>query len=451
MTSPPLTTDRPGHEPSHAPARSAENTTATQAAVHDAAYGRDGEAIVRETVPTDLPRIGVGAVLLLVAALLCLLGGLFVLGYLPAKARHERAHATAAALTGSAPVVSVVRPEPPADSTELVLPANVEAFQQTAIYPRASGYLHRLAVDIGDTVEANQLLAELETPETDAQLGRARAAAQQAEASLAKAEVDLALAESTFRRYDEVAQAGGVARQELDEKRTQVDQARAGVNVARANLEAARAEIQHLEALKSFARITAPFAGVITARNYDVGALLSPSSARPLFQMEQIDTLRVFVNVPQTSATAIEPGQKAELRVSNYPGRAFQGKLVRSAGSIDPTTRTLRVEIHVPNTDRLLYAGMYGQVRLTLTKNRHAWLVPASALIYNADGLSVAIVENDAVHFREVTAGRDHGTRIEILEGLTGTEQVITNPGEHLLEGLPVEVVAAKDVEKPKK
>lgn len=399
----------------------------------------------RESIPADLPRVGLAAVAVFALAFVALLAGLFVLGYLPTKARQDRAHQAAAALADDRPVVSTAKPRRPSDSAELVLPANVEAFQQTAIYPRASGYLRRLLVDIGDKVEADQILAELDTPEIDAQLNQARATATQAEASLQKAQVDLTLADSTLHRYDNVQQAGAVAQQELDEKRTQVDQAKAGVNVARANLEAARAQIQQLEALKGFARITAPFGGVVTARNYDAGALLSPNATggKPLFQMEQIDTLRVFVNVPQSYSTGIQPGQDAELRVSNYPGRAFQGKLVRSAGSIDSSTRTMRVEIHVPNTDRQLYAGMYGQVKLKLSKSGEAWVVPASALIYNADGLSLAIAREGTAHFQKVTAGRDYGKEIEILEGLTGHELVITNPGEHLTEGSPVQVVAA--------
>jgi RND family efflux transporter MFP subunit len=407
---------------------------------------------IKEMVPTNLPRIGIVAVLLLVVSFAALLAGLFVLGHRPVAERQKRALEQAANVSNARPVVSVARPRRQASSSELSLPANVEAFQQTAIYSRSSGYVRRLLVDIGDRVQADQLLAELDTPEINAQLSQAKATVQQAEASLDKAQVDLKLAESTLHRYDDVALAGGVAQQELDEKRTQLDQARAGLNVAQANVEAARAQVQQLTALQGFARITAPFAGVITARNYDTGALLTPSnlsSTKPLFQMEQIDTLRVFVDVPQSYADSVKAGQQGQLQVRNFSGRSFSGAVVRSAGSIDASTRTLRVEIHVPNKDNLLYAGMYGQVRLQVTRDQQVLIVPASALVYNADGLSLATVQDGKVHFVKVTAGRDSGTEIEILDGLSGDDQVVTNPGEHIQENMLVDMVITTQPEKP--
>lgn len=406
----------------------------------------DVDAAVREPVPQNLPRFGWAGVSLLVFAMLLVLSGLFVLGYRPTAAQRERAHQAAAEVADRLPVVSIITPRRPTSGSQLTLPANLAAFQQTAVYPRANGYLRRLLVDIGDRVAADELLAELDTPELDAQITQMRAAARQREASLEKAKMDLALAQTTLDRYDEAGQTGAVARQELDERRTQVDQARAGMNVAVADLEAARAEIQQLEALKGFARITAPFAGVVTARNYDVGALLSPenrSNTRPLFQMEQTDTLRVFVNVPQPYAISVQVGQDALVEVNNYPGRNFGGKLVRTAGSIDPATRTLRAEIHVPNGERELYAGMYGRAKLQLTANRDAWIVPTGALVYNADGLSLATLNGDTVAYKKVAVGRDYGTEIEVLEGVLGDDRVIANPGEHIREGSRVRVAPA--------
>ncbi len=420
---------------------------------HPARSGHSGDlTVTREVVPADLPRIGFIGMALLALAGILVLGGLFLLGHFPNVRRSALARDDASAMTQALPVVSVLKPRPQARSTDLTLPADVQALKQTSVYPRANGYLRRMLVDIGDRVEADQLLAELDTPEVNAQLNQAQAAVQQAEASLKKAQVDTTLAESTLQRYQEAARTGAVAQQDLDEKRTQVDQAKASLNVAQANLAAGRAQVEQLQAMQSFARITAPFAGVITARNYDVGALLSPSNlsaTKPLFQMEQIDTLRVFVNVPQTYATVVQPGQDAELEVRNYSGKLFRGKVVRSSGSIDQATRTLRVEIHVPNAEGLLYAGMYGQAQLHLAQDAKVYLVPSSALIFNADGLSLGLVENGVVRFQRVSAGRDFGVEIEIIQGLSGEERVVTNPGEHMRAGSHVQVVAAGQATRP--
>ena len=265
---------------------------------------------------------------------------------------------------------------------------------------------------------------------------------QQAQAGIVKAQSNVTLADTTYRRYSDVL-AGGVSDQDRDEKRAQLDQAKADLKVATANESAAKAEVQRLEAMQGFKNVTAPFAGVITARNYDVGALMSSSSTtttKELFQLDQTNPLRVFVKVPQSHAAGIQQGQPAELLVRNYPGRAFAGSITRSAGSIDSATRTLRVEIDVTNADNLLFAGMYGQVRLRANQQQPPLLVPSSALIYNADGLSLAVAREGRVHFQKVAAGRDLGVEIEILEGLSDHDQVISDPSEQLKEGMEVEL-----------
>jgi RND family efflux transporter MFP subunit len=397
-----------------------------------------------DTIPKDLPRIGSVGVAILTMLFVAALAGLFLLGYLPHRRLQAEVNADAADGDDARPVVKVVFPIRQRDATNLDLPADIRAFQQTLIYPRTTGYLKRLLVDIGDRVQAGQLLAEIDTPEIDAQLNQARAAVQQARANLEKTRTDFALAQTTLQRYQDVGD-GGVAKQQLDEKQAQLDQAKAGLDVAQANLAASQAEVQRLEALQGFEKIHAPFAGVISTRNYDIGALLSASAAgsgRELFQIDQIDTLRVFVNVPQAYAADIQAGRKAELLVRNYPGRSFEGTITRSAGSIDPTTRTLRVQIDVDNRENRLFAGMYGQLKFQISRKKPPLLVPTSALVYNADGLSLALVKDGRVRFQKVSTGRDLGTEIEIVDGLAGDEQVISNPGEQIREGYEVQVAA---------
>jgi RND family efflux transporter MFP subunit len=392
----------------------------------------------------EVRRASLLTVVLLAASLLAGLAGLYLLGYLPHRRLQAEIRAEAAAAGRALPVVTVARPRQQGRSTRFVLPADIQAYQRTSIYPRASGYLKRLLVDIGDRVTEGQLLAEIEAPEIDAELNQARASVQQSQATIEKTRMDLALAQTTLDRYSDVAKSGGVAQQDLDERRTQVDLARAALNVARASLESTQAEVQRLAALQGFQKITAPFAGVITARNYDVGTLLSPSdtgAGRELFRLDRTDVLRAFVKVPQASATAVRPGNTVELRVRNYPGRIFRGEVTRSAGAIDASTRTLRVQVDVANPDNVLLAGMYGQATLSIPEEHPTWVVPATAIIYNAEGLSLALVREGRVCFQKVTAGRDLGNEMEIEVGLDGTESVVLNAGNDLKEGTAVQAV----------
>jgi RND family efflux transporter MFP subunit len=403
-----------------------------------------------ESIPSDLPRIGTAGIVVLALLFVAMLAGLFVLGYLPHQRLQTDLRAETDRANGSKPLVTAAIPKRQQQATQLVLPADIESFQQTLVYSRTSGYLKKLLVDIGDRVQAGQLIAEIDTPEIDAQLNQARAALQQAEANVEKAQIDLELGRTTFDRYQETLKSGGVAQQQFDEKHTQWRQAGASLSVARANLGAAQAEVKRLEVLQGFEKVIAPFSGVISTRNYDIGALLASSvlgSGKELFQIDQTDPLRVFVSVPQAYATTVQTGQKAELLVRNYPGRSFEGAVMRSAGSIDPTTRTLRVQINVSNRENLLFAGMYGQIRFHIMQKQPPLLVPTNALVYNADGLSLAVVKAERVHFQKIAAGRDFGTEIEVLDGLTDNDLVIANPGEQITEGSEVEVLPVVQAE----
>lgn len=403
----------------------------------------DTVPVLDDGLPRTLPRVRTWTVLALLLAFGLGTAGLFVLGYLPYRAVKEEITATAAQTRSARPIVIVTPARRQEASTSLVLPAEVQAFQQTRIFPRATGYLSRQLVDIGDQVEAGQLLAEIAAPEVDAQLAQARASAAQAAANVEKARIDFELSQATYQRYEGFAQSGGVTQQQLDEKRTELNQSKATLDVNQALLEAAQAEVRRLEALQGFQKVVAPFAGTIGTRNYDVGALLMPGNTAPgaeLFQINQTQVLRVFVNVPQGYATDVAPGQEAELIVRNYPGRRFVGRITRSSEALDPATRMLRVQIDMPNDEGLLMPGMYAQARLNVTLREPPLLIPASALVYDAEGLRVAVVSEDRVEMRPITTGRDLGTEIEVTEGLREGERVVTNPSTRLADGVRVEI-----------
>lgn len=399
--------------------------------------------VLGDDLPRTLPRVRTWMVLVLLLAFGLGIAGLFVLGYLPHRAVKQEIATAAAQARSARPIVIVAPARRQEASTTLTLPAEVQAFQQTRIFPRATGYLSRQYVDIGDQVKAGQLLAEIAAPEVDAQLAQARAAAAQATANVEKARIDFELAQATYLRYEAFSQTGGLTQQQLDEKRTEFNQAKAALEMNRAQLDAAQAEVRRLEALQSYQKVVAPFSGTIGTRNYDVGALLMPGNTAPgteLFQINQTDVLRVFVNVPQGYATDVAPGQEAELIVRNYPGRRFVGQISRSSEALDPTTRMLRVQINIPNDDGLLMPGMYAQARLKVTLREPPLLIPAGALVYDADGLRVAVVSGDRVQMRPITTGRDLGTEIEVTEGLNEGDLVVTNPSTRLADGVEVEI-----------
>jgi RND family efflux transporter MFP subunit len=405
--------------------------------------GCRGESHDPHALPTDLPKIGTGAVCLMALLAAAILGGLFMLGWVPRVHREEGLLADAEAVKNARPIVDVTQPKRSAATMELVLPGDTRAMQETAIYPRANGYLKRVLVDVGDHVEAGQLLAEIDTPEVDAELNQARALCEQAKANANKTQVDLDLAQKTLRRYEELAQTNAVAQQQIDEKRSALDQARAAAEAAKATVAAAQATVGRLTTLQGFEKVMAPFAGTITVRNYDVGTLLSSSNTGPgkeMFRLEQIDTLRVFVNVPQTYVTSIKNGQLANLIIRNFPARPFTGKVVRSSQSLDAATRTLRFEVDIPNADHVLRAGMYGQVKFQLQNDAPSLTVPTSALVFGGDGTKVAVVQEGKIRLQKVTVGRDYGTEVEVPLGLSGEEQVVANPDERIIDGAEVEI-----------
>lgn len=325
--------------------------------------------------------------------------------------------------------VAVVTPERGTPQEEISLPGTMQAFIDAPIYARTNGYLKKWYADIGTHVRTGELIAEIDTPELDQQL-------QQARADLATAEANARLAMTTAERYRELIKTDSVSRQDLDNANGNLDARTAGVESARAN-------VKRLEQLQAFQRIEAPFDGVVTARNTDVGALIdSGSNAKELFHVAAVHKLRVFINVPEVYARAAQTGLNADLTLKEFPGRRFTGKLVRTSSAIDVASRTLLTEIDVDNPKGELLPGSYAEVHLKLPTAAATLKLPVDALIFKTDGLQVAAVDkNDRVRLITVVTGRDFGDTVEVVSGLDGSERVIANPPDSLAAGQVVRVV----------
>jgi RND family efflux transporter MFP subunit len=368
------------------------------------------------------------------------LAGLFFVGYIPRQHRLAEVHREASEVNDGKPNVDVAIPKRSAKTQDVILPADVRSNQETSIFPRANGYLKGFAVDIGDRVKAGQLLAEISAPDLDAELLQAKASVEQARANLVKAQNDLDLAQATLTRYEGFAKTGGVTTQQLDEKRAAFTQAKGQFDADKANVQAAQASVERLTALQGFEKIYAPFDGVVTARNFDVGALMSASNPTPMFRIADTHVLRVYTNVPQTYVQTVHVGDQVSIGVRNYPNKEFVGTVTRTAAALDPSTRTLRYEVDVPNADGLLYAGMYGEARIKASQEHPPIVIPTSAVVFDSAGTKVWVVDEDGkVHAKAVDVGRDFGTEIEIARGLEGQEHVVTNPGERLADGALVD------------
>jgi RND family efflux transporter MFP subunit len=331
-------------------------------------------------------------------------------------------------------VVNVVSPKPTTATQEIVLPGTTQAFTDAPIFARTNGYLKRWYFDIGARVTQGQLLAEIETPEVDQQL-------QQARADLATAQANLRQAQITADRWQALLESDSVSKQETDV-------AVSALSASKATVESNTANVRRLEQLLGFQKIYAPFDGVVTARNVDIGVLVNAgsttTSGRELFHMTAIHTLRVFVAVPEVYSRAAVTGGTATLTLDEFPGRSFTGRLVRNANAIDLTSRTLLVEVDVDNPRGELLPGAYVFVHLKLPKQiASSVTVPVNALLFRSEGLQVAVVRNDQAQLVPVTIGRDYGTTVEITAGLQPTDQVIVAPSDSLTSGTRVRIAAA--------
>jgi RND family efflux transporter MFP subunit len=322
-----------------------------------------------------------------------------------------------------------------------LLPGSVRALEETVLYPRASGYIRKWYFDIGEKVKEGELLAEIDNPEVEQQIAQARAQLSQAEAGLVLANANASFSKQNLHRYEKLAPAGVASQEEFEKARAQADVDDANVTVANANVEAQRANLKRLGQMKAFDRVIAPFSGTITERNVARGALVTAGNASPLFRLAAIDPARVFVQVPQDAAPAISVGAQAIVKVREFPGRTFEGKIAHSAGALDSSTRTMTIEVRVPNPKSELMAGVYAEVALSLTVPHRTFAIPATALVNDAKGLRVAIVGSDErIRWRPVVIERDTGATIEVATGIDGSEQVVKLANAALKENQLVEV-----------
>ena len=328
------------------------------------------------------------------------------------------------------PTVAVIHPTAEPGQEDLVLPGTLQAYVESPIYARTSGYLQKWYHDIGSRVQKGDLLADIDTPEVDQQLSQARA-------DLNTAKANAHLSEITATRYAELIKTDGVSKQE-------VDNAAGDLEAKRAIVQSSEANVRRLEELESFKHIYAPFSGVITRRNVDIGTLINAGnggSSQQLFFLAQTDPIRVYVNVPETSAPSVRAGLGAYLELTQYPGQPFEGKIVRTAEAIDTSTRTLLTEVDVPNHNAALLPGGYAQVHLRVKVNTARLSVPVNALLFRSEGLRAFVVDaNHKVHLRPLTVGRDYGTSLEVLQGLQGSDWIVVNPADSLDEGQEVRV-----------
>lgn len=378
--------------------------------------------------PTKKPPLSGPKALLLVFALVVGAVALAILGIVPrVRARTTLQHQTDEL---AAPAVLVARPTPGRLSQELVLPGNIQAFTDSPIYARTSGYLKSWAFDIGAHVKKGQRLAVIESPELDQQL-------EQARADVATAQANSAYAKTQSTRYEDLLGQNAVSKQDTDNFRAQASSTRNQVQAAAAN-------VRRLEQLTGFEKIVAPFDGVITARNIDVGTLIDAGAARELFHMASDDVLRVYINVPQVYSRAAVPGVVAELTLAEHPNKAFPGKIVRTSNAIDPASRTLLVEVQVDNAKHELFPGSYAQVHFKLKSDRPALTLPVSTLLFRSEGLRVGVVRAGKASLVPITLARDDGRTVEIAGGLQPSDEVIQNPPDSLIDGETVRVVEAQ-------
>jgi RND family efflux transporter MFP subunit len=354
-------------------------------------------------------------------------------------------------------VVNVQRVKRADTMTSLVLPGNIQAVTEAPVLARASGYIKRRYADIGDRVAEGQVLAEIEAPELIQQIRQAKATVDQANSTVQQAEAALQqgrsnenLARVTAQRWENLSKKGVVSRQENDTYQAQwaaqqsnVQALEKAVAAARNNVSAVEANVARLNDLLAYQTVRAPFAGVITLRNVDAGVLVNEGSTL-LFRIAQTDRLRTYLNVPQADAGSVRVGQQATLVIPDLPGHGFPGAVTRTANALDPATRTLLVEVQVPNPAALLMPGMYAQVSLSIPRNNPPLLIPGDTLVIRSDGPQVAVVApGGRVHFARIQLGRDFGDRLEVLSGLEEGQQVVVNPSDAIREGAQVKPVAA--------
>jgi RND family efflux transporter MFP subunit len=391
---------------------------------------REPEAQFEDTTEHKRHRQGIRPIYLILGAVAVIFLIVIAFGFISRnKAEADLKQVTTAAAIST---VNVVYPKADAPTDEIILPGNTQAFTDAPIYARTSGYVKSWHVDIGARVKKGQLLAVIETPEVDQQSQQARADLQTARANLRQAEI-------TAERWQALLETDSVSKQETD-------QAVSNFHAMKATVDSNLSNVRRFEELQGFQKIYAPFDGVITARNTDIGALInagaSTTPGQALFHLAAISTLRVFVAVPQIYSQAIRPGATASLTLDEFPGKTFSGTIARNSNSIDPASRTLLVEVDVDNRSGTLLSGAYVRVHLKLPQSVNSMTIPANTLLFRSEGLRVGVVRNGRAELVPVTIGRDYGSSVEVVSGLQPTDPVILNPSDSLIDGTTVQVNA---------
>jgi RND family efflux transporter MFP subunit len=401
-----------------------------------------GFALPQPAKPTG--KTAVFIILLLVAVVAA---GYFI-GFAPRRQQSAALARATKQASEAVPTVAVIHPKSVQSTQPIMLTATLQPLADTVIYPRANGYVQSWSVDIGAHVKAGQVLAVIETPELDQQLDQAKAELLRRNAALGQAQAQSEYAKTSLARYERLRPAGVASQQELDQKHAEARVQEANVTAAAANIEVGKADIRRLQQLKSFARVTAPFAGVITQRNIDVGSLVQPGNTTPLFRVADTDTLRAFLAVPQDLAPHVKLGSHADVRVREYPERTFAGTITHTAGALDQTTRTLLTEVRIDNRDQKLLSGMYVEASLSIARAHEVFEVPATTLYNDAHGLRVAIVDDaGTLHFRKIALERDAGATLLIASGLQASDRLVKLADASLAEGAKVRVRTSADAD----
>jgi RND family efflux transporter MFP subunit len=398
----------------------------------------DGEEALRQVQASPPARARTVALLLIVAV--AALGALLAVGLVPRLQERGHAEATGPVRPAEPPVVRTVHPRRASVVREISLPSDIRPMRETALYARTNGYVRRWLNDIGDPIRKGQLLAEIEAPELAQELAQAEASVPQAEANLAQSKARAALARVTLKRTQTLFEKGLAPPQDLDTQRAALETEVAGIAALEATIRGNQANVRRLRELLSFTRIVAPFSGRVTARNLEIGALVTGgnTSATPLFQVQQWNPARLFTRVPQVFAASMRPGQKMQARVRGLGGRTFEGKVVRTSGALDPQTRTLLVESHIPNPEGTLMGGMYAEVSLAVRRENPPWILPLSTVVTDARGSHVAVVRQGKLILLPVSIEEEQGTEIGVRGALSAGDEVVQGLDPTLAEGAVV-------------
>jgi RND family efflux transporter MFP subunit len=401
-------------------------------------------------LPPEIREIGkksrFGRRIFAAAAGLLLLGGLAIGVWQHLKLNAD-VEATASQRRDFVPSLRVAAVRSSGANVAVSLPGTTEAFEQANIYSRTSGYVAKRYVDIGDRVKAGALLAEITAPELDHQISQAQATLVQNQASLRQVQANKELAEVTWGRDSSLLNQGWITKQQGDQERLALAAQQAAVAVAQANIQAQEAQLMVLSQRKAYQRVIAPFDGVVTTRNIDNGSLVQADATggTAMFTMMHSDVIRIQLYVPQDQAFGLKPGVEGIVRVPELPGVDFRGTVTRVASALQPGTRTLLTEIDVPNPDDALTPGTYCDVQLQIPRKTQSLIVPAEAIIFNRNGLSVAVVDHGVVHLRKIVEVRDLGTRVEVSDGVQDGDQVVLNPPVDISENLAVNTRVVDD------